>query len=74
MRGTDVTPEQMAAATQFIEGRIMNCAPPKNDQTVSMRYEDMIRMVAWYGAIRYKAALGGIGDVDRPGLAEEVNG
>jgi len=71
MRGIDVTPEQMAAARSFIEGRVMLCAPPKPDQVVSHKYEDLVRLVAWYGAIRYRGALAGIGSESQPGLTEE---
>jgi hypothetical protein len=71
MRGTDLTPEQLAAARTFIEGRML-CAPPRPDQTVTHRYEDLVRLVAWYGAIRYQGARAGIGEEGRPGRAEEV--
>lgn len=71
MRGIDVTPEQMEAARSFIERQMLN-APPKPEDSVSHRFEDLVRLVAWYGAIRYKGALDGVGTLENPGPAESV--
>jgi hypothetical protein len=72
MRGTDMTPEQLTAARNFIEGRVLLSAPPKPEAMITHRYEDLVRLVAWYGAVRYQGAQRGIGTLEAPGEAGEV--
>lgn len=69
MRGTDMTPEQLTAARNFIEGLVLLSAPPKPDAMITHRYENLVRLVAWYGAIRYEGAQKGIGTLECPGEA-----
>jgi hypothetical protein len=71
MRGTEVTPEQMEAASAFLKNS-MECPTPAPGQVVEICFDDLLRLVAWYGAVRYKGALDGIGDEGRPGMASEV--
>lgn len=70
MRGTDVTPKQMEAASEFICSTRLDAPEPM--KMVMMPYVDLVRLVAWYGAIRYKGALAGIGEEGSPGRAEEM--
>jgi hypothetical protein len=61
MRGTELTDAQMDAAEKFIllcrtEG---NTRTPKPEESVSMRWSNIVRIVAWYGAIRAKAVADG---------------
>lgn len=73
MKGTDVTPEQMESANQFVLGCwCENRGPgePKQiapEQTISLPFGDLVRLVAWYAAIRYEAGEKGIGTRDIPG-------
>lgn len=68
MRGTDITEAQMDAAEKFIflcrtDG---NTRTPKPEEFVSMPWSNIVRIVAWYGAIRAKAVADG-NSVDRVG-------
>lgn len=68
MKGTDVTEKQMRAAEQFIqlvrpEGRK---TMPHTDQWLAIKWEDLVRLVAHYGAIRAGSIAQGE-SVDEPG-------
>jgi hypothetical protein len=68
MRGTEITEEQMYAAEKFIllcrtDG---NTRTPTPEESVSMPWANLIRIVAWYGAIRAKAVADG-NSFDEPG-------
>jgi hypothetical protein len=58
MKGIEVTAEQMAAARSFFLGRF---EPPvadlEDDAVISSRFDNLVRLIAWYGAVRYQAAL-----------------
>jgi hypothetical protein len=61
MRGTEITDAQMDAAEKFIllcrtDG---NTKMPKPEESVSMPWANIVRIVAWYGAIRAKAVADG---------------
>lgn len=73
MRGINVTPEQFEAAKVFIESLMRQPPPGTLDDVVSQRYEDFIRLVAWYGAIRYQGAKNGIGTFEVPGGTGKVD-
>jgi hypothetical protein len=53
MKGTDVTPEQLAHAEAFLLDRM----PPGKalSSLKTIRPSDLIRLLAWYGAIRAKS-------------------
>ena len=73
MKGIDLTDAQLAAAKRFVKGREKgNLKTPKDQQIIAMSYIDVIRLVAWYGAIRYTAATQGIGTLTEPGPTAEV--
>jgi hypothetical protein len=64
MKGTDCTPEQLRHARRFLVDRGWNSAVEKAIITT----EDLIRIVAWYGALRYQAAATGEGgSLNQPG-------
>lgn len=67
MRGTELTPAQIKAAELFILER--QCAGPVPDAetTISLPFEKMVRLVAWYGALRYRSAQRGQGSLEEPG-------
>ena len=67
MRGNDVTPEQLEAAAAFLDLTRLS-ERPQPHQMVTSRYCDVLQLLAWYGAVRYQAALDGIGDTGRPGI------
>lgn len=61
MRGTEITDSQMDAAEKFIllcrtDG---NTQYPKPEESVTMHWGNIVRIVAWYGAIRAKAVKDG---------------
>lgn len=71
MRGADLTEEQIQSAREFA------CARQKipategmiDDATVvSLKFGDLARLVAWYGAIRYMAGKNRVGGtLEAPG-------
>jgi hypothetical protein len=65
MRGTDLTAWQIKAAETFIRNNSPS-NPRDDDQQISLRFGDLVRLVAWYGQIRAKAVEAGI-PADVPG-------
>jgi len=65
MRGTDVTPEQLEAASVFLDNLWLRDRP-EGHEIVSLRYEELVRAMAWYGALRADGALRGVGDTEHP--------
>lgn len=63
MRGTDCTPEQVEAASQFLADR----GWPKDIPLAALSRESIARMIAWYGALRYQAGRDGINSLEKPG-------
>ena len=58
MKGTDVTPEQLAHADAFLrESQVQESASMSVTGVVRMVVDrdDLIRLLAWYGAIRAKS-------------------
>lgn len=76
MRGTEVTPAQMNSAREFLSSRVRNTRhnrPESDAQVVSLTYGDLARLVAWYGALRYKAGADGTGGtLEAPGTIDFV--
>lgn len=70
MRGTDVTPEQIEAARAFLLLTNRSVRPPVDTDRVALSYADYVRMLAWYGAIRYEAGAKGIVALDKPAGTE----
>jgi anaerobic selenocysteine-containing dehydrogenase len=58
------------AAAKFIQARLVNaadiCIP--DDERIAIRHGDLVRLVAWYGAIRAEATVRGV-DPSTPGHA-----
>ena len=69
MRGTELTPEQIGSAREFIQGRIRVGSMPEDETVVvSMEAGNLCRLLAWYGALRYQAGASGIGGTEqKPG-------
>lgn len=64
MRGVDCTPEQIAHARKFFE----SSARRTIDRDVTLKPDDLFRIIAWYGALRYIAGRDGEGGtLERPG-------
>ncbi len=64
MKGTDCTPSQIVSASQFLAAR----GWPDDDIRREFKREDIVRIVAWYGAMRFQAGRDGVGGtIDRPG-------
>ena len=61
MKGTDVTPEQLAHAEDFVQRAQGQKLGPLGDRLymdhtiVSVSRQNLIRLLAWYGAIRAKS-------------------
>ncbi len=69
MRGTELTQAQIEAAERFILARRAkgNTQHPSQDEPISQKWGDFVRLVAWYGAIRYKAGIEGLSSLENPG-------
>ena len=64
MKGCRCTPAQIASANAFLE--IAKWAP--SDERANVRRADIVRLVAWYGALRYIAGQSGEGGtLEQPG-------
>ena len=68
MKGSDLTPKQMRAATQYILLRRSsgNTLVPSPEQKIEVRWRDLVMLVAEYGAIRAGSVAKG-SSVDDPG-------
>lgn len=54
MKGTDVTEEQLSHAREFLN-RTQVSTPDGLHEMVAIKHLDLIRLLAWYGAIRAKS-------------------
>jgi hypothetical protein len=66
VRGNDCTIEQLRAAEKFL-GDFAAAAKRLPAGNCLIQREDLIRLLAWYGALRYRAAEEGIGTCEFPG-------
>ena len=66
MRGTEVTEKQLKAAEQFVMLHYRGSSDVKRDQVIMVKFEEMLRLIALYGAIRCESAKNG-GSADEPG-------
>jgi hypothetical protein len=66
VRGTECTPEQLAAARHFLSVGDNKIGLANDDDRVALPLKDLVRIVAWYGAIQFEAGQNGRGTLDRP--------
>lgn len=66
MRGTELTPQQLERAKEFVRGRQVVKADLTDEQQIQLAFGDLVRLVAWYGAIRFEAGQKGIGTLEVP--------
>jgi hypothetical protein len=68
VKGTELSEKQLKAAERFILSLRAkgNTQTPESTQIVTQRWDSLVRLVAFYGAIRAKAMLHG-GTVEEPG-------
>lgn len=71
MRADNLTPQQLAAASSFLDLTRLSDRPEPHD-TVTMQYHSLVRLLAWYGAIRFKSGHLSIGTETEPATAMEV--
>ncbi len=57
MKGTDCTPEQLQAASDFL------AVPgwPEGTERAELERSDIVHLLAWYGALRFQAGRDGTG-------------
>ena len=71
MRGTELTDAQIESARRFCADRRKD-APgdtPDDSRIISIPFGQMIRLVAWYGALRFQAGRDGTGGtLEKPGV------
>lgn len=72
MKGTDLTPEQIESAEEFVRDRCKNPAMQAagSEQKITCTVRELAQMIAWYGAMRYEAGAAGINSLEDPGLLE----
>jgi len=62
IKGSDLTAEQIEAASNFLSG-----ANWKSDEpTRKTSRVDIVKLLAWYAAVRYQAGVHGIGTLEKP--------
>jgi hypothetical protein len=59
MKGMDLTPEQLAAAEDFLNVLHHGEVASLRGHDVSMPFEQLVRLIAWYGAVRAMAVARG---------------
>lgn len=69
MKGIDLTPEQIKSAQHFVLARqtIPMDVAPDDSQQIRIEFGQLVRVVAWYGAMRYEAGQKGINSLKNPG-------
>lgn len=70
MKGTDCTPGQIESASGFLGDR----GWPSEGLSAVITRDDAVRLIAWYGALRFVAGRDGSGGtLEQPGVLEVVN-
>ena len=65
MRGTDCTKEQLSAASAFLA----DCGWPVDIPQTTPRREEVVALIAWYGALRFIACRDNSGStLERPAI------
>lgn len=70
LRGTDLTEAQIQSARIFANARRKGELQemPDDGQLIVQKFGDMARLLAWYGALRFKAGRDGTGGtLEEPG-------
>ena len=67
MKGVDVTPAQIKAAERFLEQLHVGDIERMRSRDVQMPFEQFVRLLAWYGAIRALGVEMGISTSSEPG-------
>jgi hypothetical protein len=70
MKGTDLTPAQIQRAEEFVMQRAGQKLPIDHGRLISIPFGQFVRVIAWYGALRYQAGAAGINSLDDPGELE----
>lgn len=69
IKGSELTDDQLSAASDFLSG-----ANWKTNQAVRQTSRaDIVRLLAWYAAVRYQAGVHGIGTLEKPGSTNFLN-
>lgn len=59
MKGTDLTPWQIQAAERFVRRCGRQSEQPSAGRMITLRFDELVRLVAWYGQIRANAVANG---------------
>ena len=71
MKGTNVTPEQLVHAEEFLchiahGTELRKGVTYYNTESLSLKRQDLIRLLAWYGAIRAESCnVAGVGKLTK---------
>ncbi len=66
MKGDGLTQAQLDRAREFVSGRLVFKRDIEDDKDVTVRFGDLVRLVAWYGALRFISGMNGIGTTESP--------
>jgi len=68
VRGTDVNEAQFEAAQDFITKFVTKQPELSPEQTIVIKWDELVRLVAWYGALRAQGIRDRTGGtVEKPG-------
>lgn len=62
IKSSDLTPEQLASAEDFLSRNNWTNTEP----TRTIPLAEVVRLIAWYGALRFQAGANGIGTLEQP--------
>lgn len=68
MRGTDLTAEQLQSAREFVQRCLrLGNIPIDGSSPFTLSFDNVISLVALYGALRYQAGDTGLNSAESPG-------
>jgi hypothetical protein len=66
VRGTELTLQQLDRAKEFVHIAQVVKGDLPDEQLITLPFGDLVRLVAWYGAMRFEAGQKGIGTLEVP--------
>jgi hypothetical protein len=70
IKASDLTHDQLASARDFLTGNDW----PESENKRTVPREEVARLIAWYGALRFRAGADGIGTLEKPPRLLQSNG
>jgi len=70
IKASDLTEDQLESARDFLTGNDW----PQTEGIRTVTREEMAKLIAWYGALRFRAGADGIGTLEKPPRLLQSNG